>query len=374
MTEPGRDRALTLPPARLAGSGACLNCGTQLEGPFCHYCGQPDRNFLRFFPALLREFMQDTLDLDSRLARTLTTLLFKPGRLTRDYLAGRRFRYTPPIRLYLFSSIIFFLLAALLSAETAGIDVRIGAEDGAPSLRISSEQAPQLSPEVAARLASGDAQQLIEAIESGAIDVEDLARATGPEHTFTTDQFLVDGKPWDRDHNPFVLDFMPDFVNDWINDEIAESPAKARQIGANPNLFVEQIRDILPGALFVLLPLVALLFKFWYLFARRYYIEHLILTLHYHAFVFVSLSLVLPLNGAQPWFAAHDIAWGATASAWLAAGLLAWIPIYLLLALRVVYRQNWFLTVLKFGAIGTSYVTLLGLVSGLVAVLGFVLL
>ena len=39
------DTALTMRPERLAGSPACLNCGTGLKGPFCYYCGQPDRNF-----------------------------------------------------------------------------------------------------------------------------------------------------------------------------------------------------------------------------------------------------------------------------------------------------------------------------------------
>ena len=57
------DPSLTLKPARLAGSAACLNCGTGLQGPYCHYCGQPDRNFLRFFPALMRDLLEDFLDL-----------------------------------------------------------------------------------------------------------------------------------------------------------------------------------------------------------------------------------------------------------------------------------------------------------------------
>ena len=73
------DKALTMRAERLAGSPTCLNCGTGLKGPFCYYCGQPDRNFFRFFPALLRELMSDFLDLDSRFARTMKPLLFKPG-------------------------------------------------------------------------------------------------------------------------------------------------------------------------------------------------------------------------------------------------------------------------------------------------------
>ena len=53
----------TLAARKLAGSASCLNCGTELKGPFCYYCGQPDRNFMRFFPALLRDLMEDLLDL-----------------------------------------------------------------------------------------------------------------------------------------------------------------------------------------------------------------------------------------------------------------------------------------------------------------------
>jgi len=76
---PPPDRSLTLRPDRLAGSPRCLNCGTELLGPFCHYCGQPDKNLMRFFPVLIRELMEDFLDFDSRFMRTMKPLLFKPG-------------------------------------------------------------------------------------------------------------------------------------------------------------------------------------------------------------------------------------------------------------------------------------------------------
>ena len=110
---PAPEKNLTLAAKKLAGSVRCLNRGTELKGPFCYYCGQPDKNFMRFFPALLRDLLDDLLDLDSRFMRTLKPLMLKPGRLTRDYMDGRRFRYTPPMRLYIFSSIAFFLLISL---------------------------------------------------------------------------------------------------------------------------------------------------------------------------------------------------------------------------------------------------------------------
>jgi hypothetical protein len=379
-----RDRSLTLRPERLAGSPACLNCGTELKGPFCYYCGQPDRNFLRFFPALLREFMEDFLELDSRFVRTMKPLLFKPGRLTRDYLEGRRFRYTPPMRLYLFSSIAFFLLAAMMSTNAINIGTRINPQSGEPDLNINWNDSgtdertrEEILADVRQQLKESgvqDAEDIMEKIERGTAGVDASAAEQEGHEDFTTDQITINGKPWNRETNPFVINWLPQFVNDWINDEIEESPEKARQINENPNLIVDKIFDILPATMFVLLPVVALLFKFWYLFARRYYIEHLIFALHNHSFVFVSLILVLLLNIAGDGFAAREWNFFTSAVNWLIVAAGVWIPLYMLISLRHVYRQNWFLTMLKFGVIGVSYVTLLSLVTSVVAVLGFVLL
>ena len=61
--------SFSLSEKKLAGSDNCLNCGTALKGPFCYFCGQPDRNFMRFFPVLLRDLMEDLLDLDCCLNR-----------------------------------------------------------------------------------------------------------------------------------------------------------------------------------------------------------------------------------------------------------------------------------------------------------------
>ncbi|NIP17476.1 MAG: DUF3667 domain-containing protein [Xanthomonadales bacterium] len=387
------DKSLTMRPERLAGSPACLNCGTGLRGPFCYYCGQPDRNFLRFFPALLREFMEDFLELDSRFVRTMKPLLFKPGRLTRDYLEGRRFRYTPPMRLYLISSIAFFVIAAMLSTNAIRVGSNEkGAGSEAPVVRFSFNDGGLQAHLEEAGVA--DSEAIIEAInrELAAMDQtegegkvkdgnigedgdEDLGEdGTSQKESFTTDQIQFNDRPWDRETNPVRIRWLPQFVNDWINDEIEESPEKARGIEENPRLIVEQIFDILPATMFVLLPVVALLFKFWYLFAKRYYIEHLIFALHNHSFVFVSLTLMLLLGIVGGMMGESGLAAGRTATNVLIAVMGVWVPLYMLISLRHVYRQNWFLTVLKFGLIGLSYVTLLGLVTSVVAILGFVLL
>ena len=91
------DKSLTLAARKLAGSASCLNCGTGLKGPFCYYCGQPDRNFMRFFPVLLREFLEDFLELDSRFARTMKPLKrWSSRRSRRRSTRSSRPTSTPP--------------------------------------------------------------------------------------------------------------------------------------------------------------------------------------------------------------------------------------------------------------------------------------
>jgi len=361
------DPALTLSARRLAGSAACLNCGTPLQGPFCHYCGQPDRNFLRFFPVLLRELMEDFLDLDSRFVRTLKPLLFHPGRLTRDYLQGRRYRYTPPLRLYLFTSIAFFVVAAFLSSGViesgqvhtgSGINITFDNEDDRRQVEEALEKLP---PDIRA-----DVEREIEtaaAAESGPQDAEDDGF-----------EFRFNDQPWDRETNPVDIPFLPRRFNDWINDEIERSPEKEKLIESNPDLFVDQVFEVLPGTMFVLLPVVALIFKFWYLFAKRYYIEHLILALHNHAFIFMCLLLVLLLDVLGDWFAAAGLGTGQRATAWATYAIAVWVPAYLLVSLRRVYAQGWLMTIGKYFAIGASYLALLIAVTTGVAVLSFLLL
>ena len=372
----------TLPRARLKGSPACLNCGTALQGPFCHYCGQPDRNFLRFFPVLLRELMSDFLDFDSRFARTLKPLLFHPGRLTRDYLDGRRYRYTPPLRLYLFASIVFFLVAATMSSDA----MRIQAGDQAEATTSATDSVTQeLKRELAGELGNltPEERQAVEKVlerlpaDPGATaenDVEVTGNVSINGNGLDMGAIQFGDEPWDRETNPLRIPLLPDRLNDWINDEIAESPRKTEAINANPDVIVQKVFDLLPGTMFVLLPVVALIFKFWYLFARRYYIEHLVFALHNHAFIFVALLLAFLFGLLGDWLGARGITWASSALGWGRIAMFVWIPLYLLVSLRVVYRQGWFLTLCKYGVIGVSYVVLLGVVTTFVAALGFLLL
>ena len=395
---PGKlEKSLTIPPKRLSGSARCLNCGTHLSGPFCYYCGQPDKNFMRFFPVLLREFMEDFLEFDSRFMRTMKPLLFIPGKLTRDYLDGKRFRYTPPLRLYIFSSMAFFILAAMLagsaiiidgsdiSNSTSGVGIHITTTDE-EELEQVRKALEQVSPRLAEQIEMVTTEEA-EALNSQAADeTEESSKSYG----FTVnvgdeaedeygdedgdDTISFNEEPWDKETNPLIVPLMPKFVNDWVNDEIEESPQKGKEIEANPNLIIDKIFEVLPITMFILLPLAAFLFKFWYLFAGKYYIEHLILALHNHSFLFVILLLSLILNSLAGWQEPTEEGPVTTAVFWTNIVIFTWIPVYFLFSLKRVYQQGWTMTFAKYFVISLSYLILLILTASIAALLSFVLL
>ncbi len=346
---------------------------------------------MRFFPVLLREFLEDFLELDSRFTRTMKPLLFLPGKLTRDYLDGRRFRYTPPIRLYIFSSMAFFILAAMLAGSAVTIDASgVSESENGPVIYLGSadsekldearEALDQVDPDVAelVDLAIRESMATPESRPTDEPEVDSksfgLTVDLGDEEEDEDDKISFNDKPWDKETNPLIIPLMPDFVNDWINDEIEESPQKGKEIEANPNLIIDKVFEVLPVTMFILLPLVALLLKFWYLFAGKYYIEHLILALHNHSFLFVVFLLSMAINSLAGWREPNEEGWITTAANIFNVTMIAWIPIYFLLSLKRVYQQSWKLTVAKYFVISLSYLILLSLATSVAAVMSFVLL
>lgn len=108
----------------------CLNCGTPLRGPYCHRCGQEDRDPAPPLRVLLSDLLEAALDWDSRLLVTLRELLFRPGRPTAAYNAGRRASRASPLRLYVAVSVLFVAAATLAGEATIGeVPVSAGAGD-----------------------------------------------------------------------------------------------------------------------------------------------------------------------------------------------------------------------------------------------------
>ena len=88
----------------------CLNCGAELQGVYCHVCGQEAGDHHRTIGHVIWDGIEGLTHLDGRLGQTLPPLFIDPGRLARDHLEGRRQRHVPPFRLFLISLLIFMLV------------------------------------------------------------------------------------------------------------------------------------------------------------------------------------------------------------------------------------------------------------------------
>lgn len=123
----------------------CKNCGAILAGEYCSQCGQRSYDFERPIWGLLAAVIKENFEVDGRTTRTLKTLFRQPGKLTAEFLAGRRVAYSPPLRLYLVFSIVFFFLIAWFASS--GILREPGADpgfDAAVQARFLSDELPTL--------------------------------------------------------------------------------------------------------------------------------------------------------------------------------------------------------------------------------------
>ncbi len=347
------DHVLDLPPNE---SPVCLNCGTRLRGQYCGICGQRSRSRLISIWQLLREAFGDLFELDSRLWRTVVPLLIRPGKLTRDYLEGRRARYMPPFRSYLVLSVIFFLVAFFDPQSIRQII------DPVP-IPTAEETAQK---EEAAKAASAEReQQLAAAIEKldaldvdGAIPedvVEELSKGNGDfQINFGSD-----------DDNDFFGDCenasitgdedIPAWLKDRFTDEQVQQICKHNKARGSKN-FVAAIADNIPVALIVLLPIMAMVLKLLYPLSRRYFVEHLLFFVHFHAFFFLMLALQILFARITGLLAAEDGAIDGISTLIIVVASF-YIPVYLYKAMRHVYGQGHVVTIFKYVILLVAYLT-----------------
>jgi hypothetical protein len=110
-------------------TGPCLNCGAELRGRWCAQCGQRVAPVRPTLHELLHEALHEITHLDGKILRTAGLLLFKPGELTREFLAGKRVSSVTPLRVYLLCSVLFFGIMSLLPANLkVSVDHRADAQ------------------------------------------------------------------------------------------------------------------------------------------------------------------------------------------------------------------------------------------------------
>ena len=281
-----------------------------MSGHYCAACGQRLEAPVQSLWHFTREATEDLTHTDSRLWRTLGALLFRPGYLTREFLAGRRARYLPPVRLYLVISVVFFLWA---SAAHQPKVVLFSEPDHAATKTV---------------LEPGDA-----ATFGGVLPGESAAQHA---ERICSSGVNYDG-PWRARVQP------------------AARRACVRLILDNGRTLPEAYMHNVPRALFIFLPLLAGVMMLMYWRPRHYYVEHLLLFVHNHAFLFLLLllaglvsALLKPLAG------------------WIAAAAALYIAWYAYRSMRVVYGQGRAVTLGKLVLLSFFYLVSGVLMMGLV--------
>ena len=373
MTEP----TAPLPPsmtaapfslAQPAPGELCANCDAPMQGPFCHACGQPKKGLIRHLSGIAADFLDSVLNFDSRTFRTVFPLYFKPGYLSNEYFAGRRVRYVTPLRLYIFLSVVLFLVISMITSvgngpiETEGtpLTAKERAEKLAEVERglqfIPEKDRAEVRREVAAEM-ERDQKRLAKEMELGPPAPPRASKGTDADADEDENDINVtfaNGRRWHKTDNPLTFGWLSDDLNRALNEEIEVVVTKAKGVRKNPKPFVEEVFSIAPQALLLILPIFALLLKVMYLFKRRLYMEHLIVALHSHSFLCLSILVLIGLSQLQ-----DKVPTLSGVCGFLAAVAGIWMPVYLYVMQKKVYRQGYILTTLKYIVIGTLYLFLL---------------
>ncbi len=319
----------------------CLNCGTETIGLYCHNCGQENIEPKESVWHLVSHFFQDVTHFDGKFFTSLKDLILKPGFLSKEYVIGRRASYLNPIRMYLFTSAIFFLIFFSLYTVNeksfsmgdikgktfAQIKQMDSAAFAAFTMEINNGKAMRKE-EFKAKVDSMDAATfalLSKKIDSNkvfnrqqvkaSVDTMDSAKVS----VFT--KMVTKGLPMSR------AEFNASFENftiapgnyrskkeydsilkigvkkhNWIERQMVYKNIELKEkYGSDPKLIlvelINRFMHTLPQMLFVLLPLFALILKLVYVRRKQfYYVDHVIFTIHLYIFIFLVMMVTFGLG------------------------------------------------------------------------------
>ena len=313
----------------------CLNCGARLRGQYCGTCGQRSRSRLISLWELVSDAFGDLFEIDSRLWQTLLPLMVRPGRLTFDYLQGKRARFMPPFRMYLVLSLLFFVVAFF---------------DPREELSLLFEPQPAPAPEEIQQQA--EARETIdELIDEGIVDEEDLSgnlRVDGDGVRFTFDDEEVEAET-DCNVTESDVEDLPRWLARRMTPERLQRVCERTRLDDGKAL-IDGLLDNIPAALIILLPLMAFVLKALYPLSKRYYVEHLLFFVHFHAFFFLILTLQILFMRFSGWVGIPE-----AIPILVTVATSFYVAIYLFVAMRKVYGQGRIITFLKYAALLVAY-------------------
>jgi uncharacterized protein DUF3667 len=397
----GRRRRSKMPEQPLTH---CENCGAPLTGEFCAKCGQHAIDYRRSIFRVLLDAADSFLNWDTKFLHTINQLLIHPWQLTNDFNAGRRARYVHPLRLYLIASIVFFLVARAVNWDSDG-PIQLTAQDRTelvaslskmiePNSPLTPEQRAQVE---LARVKLAEAQGALTADERAEVkkafkayiksEVRKTLSAEERARMATAMARIPKIPDSDKHARPPVVPLPPDLAIPapptdqpsvpplivvptpktpshfsvgppgqkkspfalWLEKQVKE---KIGEDGARAKLFMETLRSNIPAMMLCCIPLFAFILKILYIRKGRFYVEHLVYALHIHTFLYVTVIITsLAVMGADRTMPAL--------AGWIRGVMACAIVVQIFLSIRRVYKQGWFMTMVKFLFGGLIYCVIL---------------
>ena len=335
-----------LRPVDLASArGACANCGAELTGPFCSACGQERDVHRRTVWFLIAEAVRTITNWDGRLLQTVRALLLRPGELSLAFREGRTQRYLPAPRLYLFVSLLFFVL--LSASDIALMQLEVTVSDRSATEGVQEGLAKLLPPAAS----GGDAADLAETRREIVLAMQRSGAADLPAFNTTTHFFSRIGSvhssvtPEQRARleraDAQIATAIKSNSGRWTNARILQG---LEVTARNPAALNQPLTAWIPRVLFLLLPLFALLLCLFHIRRRKefLFVDHMVFSLNFHSFAFVVLIFAA---FAVQRFSAGIVGW-TTLAAVLGYGYLA---------MKRFYGQSYIRTGVKFVSIAFLY-------------------
>jgi predicted RNA-binding Zn-ribbon protein involved in translation (DUF1610 family) len=347
----------------------CLNCEKTISpnDHFCPNCGQINNTSRISLNYYFSEYLTGFFSFDNRFFKTIIPLLFKPGKVTREFIEGKRKKYVNPFQLYLNITIIFFLLIGLFST----ID----------NFRDSKKMN---------NIEQNESEDLISALDSLKTIVINKDSISTTKNEISIDFTLDSLNNSSNKNGPIISSFKKIFIkvtkfikydeeHDKVNISIALKElgyednywnvfyySKAKNINKYINdpdfrkSYSDNLISKISIALFLLLPVFTLFVSLLYIRNKYNYSEHLVFVFHTQTVFFILLILSVIIDR----YLTSD--WATTLAIFLFLS-------YLFVALRNFYKQGKFKTFIKF-IILNSFYFVLALIGGiLVSFIAFVI-
>lgn len=327
----------------LRADKTCLNCGAEVPERFCSYCGQENVDTKESFGHLVGHFFQDITHYDSKFLLTLKYLFFYPGFLTKQYITGHRMAFVNPIRLYVFTSFIFFLLLGMVNHENGEVARQVQDSIRIRSSSIVEEKRTGIHAELAKATTRQDSIELEKTLRK--LEFQGNAMLGGTLHTAaeydSVQKSLTPAERdpyWDRKISLKMLQLREKYGD------------RAQEV------IIDKFTHNYPKMMFILLPFFALILYWLFASNKLYYAEHAIFSIHIHTFIFLLSVVTMLLNMLLHY---DDI------YAWM----LLIVFIYYIFALRNTYRKSFS------GALWRGTLSLMiYFIGSLLVLLGFVMI